>query len=235
VTGTAYPIRHSWEISPREASALQRELASRVIRTGEPSPLKLVAGVDVGIIAGRARAAVAVLSFPLLVLVDYAVAEAPVTFPYVPGLLSFREIPVVLAALGRVQAQPDVLLCDGQGIAHPRRCGFASHLGLWTDLPTIGVAKSRLIGAHGTVPDQKGAWVPLLHDEEIIGAVLRSRPGVAPIYVSVGHRIGLESAIRCVLACITRYRLPETTRWAHRLASVTTTRQDGGPKTPRRP
>jgi deoxyribonuclease V len=142
---------------------------------------------------------------------------------------------VVLAALGRVQAQPDVLLCDGQGIAHPRRCGFASHLGLWTDLPTIGVAKSRLIGAHGTVPDQKGAWVPLLHDEEIIGAVLRSRPGVAPIYVSVGHRIGLESAIRCVLACITRYRLPETTRWAHRLASVTTTRQDAGPKTPRRP
>ncbi|MBL8527578.1 MAG: deoxyribonuclease V [Burkholderiales bacterium] len=230
----ALPIRHSWVLSPRDASALQRELASRVIRTGEPSPLLLVAGVDVGIIAGRARAAVAVLSFPSLALVDHAVAEAPVTFPYVPGLLSFREIPVVLAALGRVQAQPDVLLCDGQGIAHPRRCGFASHLGLWTDLPTIGVAKSRLIGTHGPVPDEKGRWAYLLHDDEIIGAALRSRPGVAPIYVSVGHRIGLESAIRCVLACTTRYRLPETTRWAHRLASVMT-RQDGGPKTPRRP
>ena len=213
------PIRHAWNLSPRDAIALQRELAGRVIREGGPLSVHLVAGVDVGFVRNRARAAVAVLSFPALELVDHAVAEAPVTFPYVPGLLSFREVPAVLDALGRVVTQPDVLLCDGQGIAHPRRCGFASHLGLWTDIPTIGVAKSRLIGEYGPVPDQKGAWVPLLHGEEVIGAVLRTRASVAPIYVSVGHRVSLEGAIRCVLACTTRYRLPETTRWAHRLAS----------------
>lgn len=219
MTETARPISHSWDLSPREAIALQRELAPRVIRTGEPADVHRVGGVDVGFVEGGARAAVAVLSFPGLELLDYAVAEVSVTFPYVPGLLSFREVPVVLEALSRVASPPDVLLCDGQGLAHPRRCGLASHLGLWTDIPTIGVAKSRLIGAHAAVPGDKGRWVPLIDHEEVIGAVLRSRAHVAPVYVSVGHRISLEGAIRCVLACTTRYRLPETTRWAHRLAS----------------
>jgi deoxyribonuclease V len=221
MTETARPISHCWDLSPRAAIALQRELAVRVIRTGEPAALQRVGGVDVGFVEGGARAAVAVLSFPGLELLDYAVAEVPVTFPYVPGLLSFREVPVVLEALSRVAMPPDVVLCDGQGIAHPRRCGFASHLGLATDIPTIGVAKSRLIGEHGVVSDHKGARVPLIDREEVIGAVLRTRSGVAPVYVSVGHRIGLEAAIGCVLACTTRYRLPETTRWAHRLASGT--------------
>lgn len=230
---TTSPLVHSWDLSPREAIALQRDLATRVIRTGEPTAVRLVAGVDVGFVEGRARAAVAVLSFPSLALVDHAVAEIPVSFPYVPGLLSFREVPVVLEALARVTAWPDLLLGDGQGVAHPRRCGFASHLGLCAGVPTIGVAKSRLIGAHGPVPDQKGAWVPLLHDEEVIGAVVRTRVGVAPLYVSVGHRIDLESAIRWTLACTTRYRLPETTRWAHRLASGATTPANGKKK--RRP
>jgi deoxyribonuclease V len=231
-----HPIRHAWTLSPREAVALQRELAERVIREGDPTAAQLVAGVDVGFVGGRARAAVAVLSLSSLELVDHAVAEVPVTFPYVPGLLSFREVPAVLEALGRVALQPDLLLCDGQGIAHPRRCGFASHLGLWTDTPTIGVAKSRLIGAHSAVPDQKGAWVPLLHGEAVIGAALRTRACVAPVYVSVGHRISLDAAIRCVLACTTRYRLPETTRWAHRLASGTQPLSPSArPKTQRRP
>jgi deoxyribonuclease V len=226
-------LSHPWDLAPRAAIALQRTLAARVIRTGSPQPLRLVAGVDVGVRGARARAAVAVLSPPSLDMVDSAVAERAVDFPYVPGLLSFREIPVVLEALDRVAARPDVVLCDGQGIAHPRRCGFASHLGLCADLPTIGVAKSRLIGTHGPVPEEKGAWVPLVQDAEVIGAVLRTRAGVAPIYVSIGHRIDLESAIRCVLACTTRYRLPETTRWAHRLASGIA--QRAAPKRPRRP
>lgn len=233
MTEPARPISHSWDLSPRDAVALQRELATRVIRSGRPASVRFVAGVDVGFVEGRARAAVAVLAFPSLALVDHAVAEIPVKFPYVPGLLSFREVPVVLEALARVSARPDLLLCDGQGVAHPRRCGFASHLGLCATVPTIGVAKSRLIGAHGPVPDQKGAWVPLLHDDEVVGAAVRTRAGVAPLYVSVGHRIDLESGIRCVLACTTRYRLPETTRWAHRLASGGTAPADA--KMKRRP
>lgn len=219
MTECTRPITHPWDLTPREAIALQRTLALQVIRTGVPTPIHHVAGVDVGIIGDRARAAVAVLTFPSLELVDSALAEMPASFPYVPGLLSFREVPVVLQALARVAVRPDIILCDGQGIAHPRRCGFASHLGLCTDVPTIGVAKSRLIGTHDIVPNDKGACVPLMHAAEVIGAVLRTRAGVAPIYVSIGHRIDLDSAIRCVLACVTRYRLPETTRWAHRLAS----------------
>jgi deoxyribonuclease V len=137
----------------------------------------------------------------------------------VPGLLSFRETPAVLEALGRLSERPDLLLCDGQGYAHPRRFGLACHLGVLTGLPSIGVAKSRLIGTHGALPKEKGAWVPLLDGDEAVGAVLRTRDGVAPLYVSIGHRVSLPTAIRWVLACTTRYRLPETTRQAHRLAS----------------
>lgn len=231
MTERTRPISHSWDLSPRAAIALQRRLAADVIRTGTPAPIHRVAGVDVGIVGDRARAAVAVLALPSLELVDSAVAERPVAFPYVPGLLSFREVPVVLDALDCVSAPPDVVLCDGQGIAHPRRCGFASHLGLCSGLPTIGVAKSRLIGTHGAVPDYKGAWIPLMQDAEVIGAVLRTRAGVVPVYVSIGHRIDLDSAIRCVLASTTRYRLPETIRWAHRLASAA----GGAAGKPRRP
>jgi deoxyribonuclease V len=216
VTG---PVRHPWNLSTRDAVSLQRELAQRVIREGGPVDVEHVAGVDVGFVDDRARAAVAVLSFPTLELVDCALAELPVTFPYVPGLLSFREIPAVLEALDRVVVRPDVLLCDGQGIAHPRRCGFASHLGLLTDIPTIGVAKSRLVGRHAEVPRLKGGWAALVHHGEVIGAALRTRSGVSPVFVSIGHRIGLDRAIHYVLACTTRFRLPETTRWAHRLAS----------------
>jgi len=177
--------------------------------------------VDVGFEEGGriTRAAVAVLGCPSLELVDHAIFLTPTRFPYVPGLLSFREIPAVIGALEKLTVTPDLLLCDGQGIAHPRRFGIASHLGLLCGIPSIGVAKTRLIGEPVEPPDQRGAFVPLLDHGETIGAILRSRPGVKPLYISIGHCISLATALDYVMACVTRYRLPETTRWAHRLAS----------------
>ncbi len=212
---------HRWNLTPAEAIALQEQLRPRVIARDRVGKVRRVAGVDVGFEQEGAvtRAAVAVLSFPELELVEWAIARKPTRFPYVPGLLSFRETPAVLAALAKLRLRPDLLLCDGQGLAHPRRFGFACHLGLLAGIPSIGVAKTRLIGEHGDVPARRGGWVPLEDHEEVIGAVLRTRRGVKPVFVSVGHRVGLETAIRWVMACVTRYRLPETTRWAHRLAS----------------
>jgi len=160
-----------------------------------------------------------VLSFPGLVLQEYAIARRATVFPYIPGLLSFREIPAVLDALQQLRRLPDLLLCDGQGLAHPRRFGIACHLGVLTDLPAIGVAKSRLVGTHGPLADDKGSRQVLYDKGEIIGSVLRTRRGVRPLYISVGHRISLETAVDYVLRCTTRYRLPETTRAAHKLAS----------------
>jgi deoxyribonuclease V len=181
-----------------------------------------VAGVDVGFERDGAvtRAAVAVLSFPGLEFVDEAVVRRPTRFPYVPGLLSIREAPAVLAAFAQLRVAPDLILYDGQGIAHPRRFGIASHVGLLLDTPSIGVAKTRLVGEHRAPPDRRGAWAPLRDAGETIGAVLRTRVGVKPLYVSIGHRVSLAAAVRWTMACVTRYRLPETTRWAHRLASV---------------
>jgi len=214
-------IEHDWEVTPLEARAIQQRLAARVVTEDQFGPIHSVAGIDVGFEQDNTvtRAAVAMLSYPRLELMEYSVARRPTSFPYVPGLLSFREVPAVLDALSQLQGRPDILLCDGQGIAHPRRFGIASHLGVLCDVPAIGVAKSRLVGRHGMVPDQRGAWVPLRDGGEIIGAVLRTRRGVKPLFVSAGHRIGLPSALVLVLACTPRYRLPETTRWAHRLAS----------------
>lgn len=212
---------HPWDLTPKEAMALQSRLAGDIVCRDDFGPIARVAGVDVGFEddGATARAAVAVLGFPSLQLDTSAIARMPTRFPYVPGLLSFREVPAVLAAMQQLDVLPDLLLCDGQGIAHPRRLGIASHLGLLLDIPAIGVAKTRLTGKHGEVPDERGAWVPLKDGGETIGAVLRSRRGAKPLYVSPGHRIGLASAIAWVMACLTRYRLPETTRWAHRLAS----------------
>jgi len=217
----AKKIKHSWALTPREAIALQRRLSSRVIRTNRLGRVRFVAGTDVGFERGgqTTRAAVAVLSFPELELVDYAIARQRTRFPYVPGLLSFREVPALLAALARLTVRPDLLLCDGQGIAHPRRCGLASHLGLVSGLPTIGIAKSRLIGAYDKPPQRRGVWTPLRDGGRTVGAVLRSRANVRPLFVSTGHRVRLTTAIAFTMACVTRFRLPETTRWAHRLAS----------------
>jgi deoxyribonuclease V len=212
---------HLWPTQEKEAIALQRRLRDRVISWDLLRPVRRVAGVDVGFEGegAVARAAVSVLSFPDLVLVDSAIVRERTRFPYVPGLLSFREAPAALCALSKLSVAPDLILYDGHGYAHPRRFGIASHVGMLADIPSIGVAKSRLIGEHALVPEERGEWVPLTDKDEIIGAVLRTRSGVAPLFVSVGHRVSLETAVQWVMACVTRYRLPETSRWAHRMAS----------------
>ncbi len=201
---------------------MQRELRHRVIPRDALGPVRRIAGVDVGFEQGGrlTRAAVAVLAYPQLALVEEAVAKRPTEFPYIPGLLSFREVPAILDALERLREPPDLILCDGQGYAHPRRFGLACHLGVHTGLPTIGVAKSRLIGRHAPVGSDKGDWRWLWDGDERIGAVLRTRRNVRPLFISIGHRVGLPTALRYVLGCTTRYRLPETTRQAHRLASL---------------
>jgi deoxyribonuclease V len=213
---------HGWDLTPKEAIALQTALRGRVVRKDRIGAVRRVAGVDVGFEQdGRVtRAAVAVLDFPDLALVEQVVVRAATAFPYVPGLLSFREAPAVLAAFEEIHVAPDLILYDGQGIAHPRRFGIASHVGLLLDCPSIGVAKSRLVGEHRMPATRRGAWTPLRDAGEVIGAVLRTRAGVKPLYVSIGHRVSLETAVRWTMACVTRYRLPETTRWAHRLASA---------------
>ena len=212
---------HPWDVTPKQAIEIQKQLCGRVIKTDRLGKIRFVAGVDVGFEENNkiTRAAVAVLTFPALELYEKAVVRRKTMFPYIPGLLSFREAPAVLDALDQLNQRPDLLLCDGQGIAHPRRFGIACHLGVLTDIPSIGVGKTRLVGEHADVPPLKGAWVPLIDKNEIVGAVLRSRENVKPIFISIGHRTSLETAIHYVLACITKYRLPETTRWAHRLAS----------------
>lgn len=215
-------VTHPWQVTPAEARAIQETLRERVLAADRLPPLRHVAGVDVGFETdGRTtRAAVVVLSYPALTPVDQAVVCRPTAFPYVPGLLSFRELPAVLAAIEQLNVMPDLYLCDGQGLAHPRRFGLACHLGVLLDAPVIGVAKTRLVGRHDEPPLEKGGWVPLLDGEEVIGAVVRTRSRVKPVYVSVGHRVSLATAVRLTLACTTHYRLPETTRQAHRLASV---------------
>jgi deoxyribonuclease V len=215
-------LTHPWAVSLEEARRIQTSLRERVEVEDRLGPVATVAGVDVGFEDGNriTRAAVAVLSFPDLGLITSAIARQPTSFPYVPGLLSFREIPAVLAALDQLSELPDLILCDGQGYAHPRRFGIASHLGVLLDRPTIGVAKTRLTGEHDPPPAARGGWVPLRDGDEVIGAVLCTRPGVKPVYVSIGHRVCLATAIGYTLRCLTRFRLPETTRWAHRLAST---------------
>lgn len=214
---------HQWDLSPAEARALQPQLAERVIAetTFDPSEVRTVAGVDVSVRRGVARAAVVVLRLADLEPVDCAVDEAPATFPYVPGLLTFREGPGVLGALEQLTIWPDLLIFDGQGIAHPRRIGLAAHMGVMLDRPSIGCAKSRLTGTHAEPGDVVGDWESLVDGDEIIGAVVRSRVGVKPLYVSIGHRVDLPTAIDLVLRCTRGYRLPETTRYAHKVAGGT--------------
>ncbi len=215
--------RHDWNLTTSEAKIIQEELQKEVITEDQfIEPVKYVAGVDMGFEDDGtiSRAAVAVLSFPDLQLQEQSIAKRPTSFPYIPGFLSFREIPAVLDALEKINTIPDIILCDGQGIAHPRRMGIASHLGVILDMPTIGVAKSWLIGKYEEVAQTKGSWQPLIHKNETIGAVLRTRANVKPLYISSGHRISLPTAINYVLRCTPKYRLPETTRIADKLASA---------------
>ncbi len=212
---------HRWDLSPKEAIRLQRELSRRTILSWGGDEVRSVAGVDVSVKGDRARAAIVVLGFPGFAPIEGATAEADAVFPYVPGLLTFREGPVILAAWEKLRSRPDLLLFDGQGIAHPRGIGLAAHMGLWLDRPSVGVAKSRLYGTYESPGPNRGDAAELLDEKDpgrVIGAVLRTRSGVKPVFVSPGHRIDVQRATEFTLACCTRYRLPETTRWAHRVA-----------------
>ena len=212
---------HSLDLSPAEARLLQGELASRVVE-GPPldlSRVRYVAGADVSTEGDLGYATVVVLSFPDLSVVEVRGYESRLTFPYVPGLLAFREIPSVVGALEKVETPVDAVILDAQGLAHPRRMGLASHLGLFLDIPTVGCAKSRLVGDYEEPGEKKGSATDLVHRGEVVGKVVRSREGVSPIFISVGNRIDLKSAVELVLACCTRYRLPETTRQAHNAAN----------------
>ena len=200
---------------------MQGELAPRVT-AGPPlglSRVRYVAGADVSTQGDRGYATVAVLSFPELSVVEVRGFEAPLTFPYVPGLLAFREIPPLAEALRAVESTVDAVIFDAQGLAHPRGLGLASHLGLFLDVPTVGCAKSRLVGEHEEPGLEKGSAVDLIYRGKVVGRVVRTRKNVSPVYVSVGNRIDLNSAVDLVLACCTRYRLPETTRQAHDAAN----------------
>ncbi|HCO96103.1 MAG TPA: deoxyribonuclease V [Phycisphaerales bacterium] len=219
---------HSWNLSYSRAREVQSELACKVEFTRLKKNPKLIAGIDCAFSRDGERilAVVVVLRLPGFEVMEIVSASRKVTFPYIPGLLSFREAPVCIAAVEKLQTQPDVFMIDGQGIAHPRRLGLAAHLGLFLDQPTIGCAKSRLTGTYEEPPLEKGAYSLLKDDKrkqktqsEIIGAVVRTRTNVKPVFVSVGHKCLLEDAIRVVLECAVKYRLPEPTRLAHQAVS----------------
>jgi deoxyribonuclease V len=208
-------------LDPHEAARVQAELRERLVLTWDEREIETVGGVDISLQETQARAAIVVLRFPDLTPLEAVTADVPLVFPYIPGLLAFREGPAVLAAWEQLQQQPDLLMFDGQGIAHPRGMGIAAHMGLWLERPTIGVAKSRLYGRHAEPGPSKGE-VALLYDQrsrdQVIGAVLRSKEKTKPLYISPGHRMDVPNAIRFVQQCLTAYRLPETTRWAHKVA-----------------
>jgi deoxyribonuclease V len=214
-----YHALHSWDVTPEEARSLQNGFRTQVLRTDRFGRINTVAGVDIGLKKDVARASVVVLSFPELQVIDSVVTESPVRFPYIPGLLSFREIPPLLTAFAQLQTEPDLVIVDGQGIAHPRQFGLASHLGLVLDKPTIGCAKSRLCGQYEEPESEQGSYTYLMDKGEVIGTVVRTRKNVRVVYISIGHRISLDSARTLTLACCRGYRLPETTRYAHKAAS----------------
>lgn len=209
-----------WNIEPARANALQRELAEQLEFRPLLCPIETVSGIDVSIKAGRARAAAVVLRYPSLLEIDHATAEIPVTYPYIPGLLTFREAPAALEALSMLATDPDVLIFDGQGYAHPRRLGLASHLGLLLNRSSIGCAKSRLCGTYAEPAAERGSTSALVDGDEVIGAVVRTRTDVSPVFVSAGHLIDLAQSVSLVLSTCRGYRLPEPTRRAHRLSTA---------------
>ena len=213
---------HSWNVSIEEAKALQRRLAPMVLSASAiPDHVRYLAGVDLSAPNGEgiARAAVVVLGYPELRLEEVSLAEGKPGMPYVPGLLSFRETPVLIDALEALELTPDIIIVDGQGLAHPRFFGIACHIGLLTDTPTIGCAKSKLTGRHGPLGKEAGSRAELVSNGTVVGTALRSRTDVAPLYVSVGQKVDLTSAVEWVLACCNGRRLPETTRLAHQAAA----------------
>ena len=213
---------HDWNLDPRAAIALQRELAPRLV---DDAPLSLdgvgsVAGIDVSVNRKLSRAAVVVMSYPKLEVLETARAVQATRYPYIPGLLAFREGPVILDALRKLRRAPDAFIFDGMGQIHPRRMGIAAHLGLWLRRPTVGCGKTHFIGDYREPAPDKGSFTPLTFQDEIIGVVLRTRARVKPVYVSAGHLIDLDSAAALILSATTRYRLPEPVRAAHNAARL---------------
>lgn len=213
-------ISHRWDLDPKEAVALQRELAEQVdVQTPlNLDDIRLVAGVDVSVKENVSRAAIVLLTYPGFERIEAVTARIPTPFPYISGLLSFREGEVVLAAAEKLSQKPDVYIFDGAGYAHPRRIGIASHIGLWWDAPTIGCAKKRLVGTHGELRAEKGSYELLWDKNEAIGTIIRTRTNVKPVYISPGHRATIDTARELILRCTTRYRLPEPIRAAHNTA-----------------
>ncbi len=211
-----------WHPSISEAMQMQKRIAGQVRFRPLPKKIRLIAGADVAIDKPRDQliAGVVVWDPAEAKTVEQVVARSPLTFPYVPGLLSFREAPAVIEAFGRLRSVPDVAMFDGQGYAHPRRCGLACHLGVLLNIPSIGCAKSRLTGTYVEPDSRRGHWTDLVDGDEMIGAVVRTRDGVKPLYISVGHKATLPEAVDLVLRCVVRYRLPEPTRLAHQLVTA---------------
>jgi len=208
---------HSWQVSTAQALEIQQRLAAQVSKRSEVTTPRFIAGVDISVGKGEGMAtgAVVVLQYPELSMVETKVARDNLNFPYIPGLLSFRESPLTLAACQKLTISPDLILVDGQGIAHPRRLGLASHLGLLLNTPTIGCAKSLLCGSHEAPSIEPGSYTEVADKSEIIGVALRTKRGVKPVYVSIGHKVDLNTAIQWVMNCCRGYRLPEPTRLAH--------------------
>ncbi len=212
-------VIHQWDIPVEEAQELQRQLALKVVKEKTFGEIKLVAGIDVGFKGDEAVAGVVVLEYPEMKEVEKVSAKVAVTFPYIPGLLAFREGPAIVMALEKLRNEPDLLILDGQGIAHPRRMGIATHIGIIFDKPSIGCAKSRLTGSFHEPAQERGSWSYLYDGNEIIGVVLRTKDKAPPLFVSIGHRIDLQSAMEIVLTCCRGDRLPEPTKLAHLLVS----------------
>jgi deoxyribonuclease V len=212
---------HSWTLEPAQAVQLQSELRRRIVLHWDGRPVNTVAGIDMSLAGERAHAAIVVLRFPDLTPIEGVTADAPLNFPYVPGLLSFREGPAILAAWDKLQHMPDLVMIDGQGIAHPRGMGIASHMGLWLGRPTIGVGKSKLYGTFAAPGPNAGDATDLIDPKtkQVIGAVLRSKARSNPLFISPGHLIDVPRAVDFVMQCLRGYRLPEPTRWAHNVAA----------------
>lgn len=227
-------VPHRWDLTPQAAARLQLEMRGRLKKEKDFGAIRTVAGADIAL-STRGReamgyAGVIVYSFPDLKEIERKSAQRPLTFPYVPGLLVFREGPALLDAFARLRTEPDLLLFDAHGYSHPRRFGLACHLSVVMDKPGIGVAKSLLVGDYREPPDRVGAWTPLVEGEETIGAVLRTRPGVQPVFISIGHRVNLEAAVELALACTDGTRIPKPTREADHF--VEQLKRGGAPEAP---
>ncbi len=209
---------HDWELDTSQAKQVQIDLAGKVIKAPLSQNIYTIAGVDVSVSRfsrDKGRAAIVVISYPELKIIDLVIKEGRLDFPYIPGLLSFREMPIVLSAFEQLAIKPELVIVDGQGIAHPRRLGLACHMGLFLDIPTIGCAKTRLVGKYDAVGNEAGDYADLILNGEVVGAVLRTKRKVKPLFISPGHKIGIRKAVEIVLSCCRGYKIPEPTRRAH--------------------